>query len=60
MSTVYDPNTSAVVQQLQPQLKNSQHKVTAALSNLVLSARAVRCRREATSGESIIRFEQET
>ena len=38
-----DPNASAVAQQLQSQLKNSQRKVTATLSKLVLSARAVRC-----------------
>jgi son of sevenless-like protein len=54
-----DPNASAVAQQLQAQLKNSQRKVTATLSKLVLSARAVRYRRELMSGDLLIRVEQD-
>ena len=38
-----DPNASAVAQQLQSQLKNSQCKVTATLSKLILSTRAMHC-----------------
>ena len=55
-----DPHASAVAQQLQSQLKNSQRKVTATLSKLVLSARALRYRREMVSTELMIRVEQDS
>lgn len=54
-----DPTATAVVQQLQQQLKSSQRKVTATLSKLVLSARAARYKREALSSEMMIRVEQD-
>ncbi|KAL5524506.1 CDC25 [Sanghuangporus sanghuang] len=54
-----DPTATAVVQQLQQQLKSSQRKVTATLSKLVLSARAARYKREAVSSEMMIRVEQD-
>lgn len=54
-----DPSATAVVQQLQAQLKSSQRKVTATLSKLVLSARAARYKREAFSSEMMIRVEQD-
>ncbi|EJC97980.1 ras GEF [Fomitiporia mediterranea MF3/22] len=54
-----DPAATAVVQQLQAQLKSSQRKVTATLSKLVLSARAARYKREALSSEMMIRVEQD-
>lgn len=54
-----DPTATAVVQQLQSQLKSSQRKVTATLSKLVLSARAARYKREAFSSDMMIRVEQD-
>lgn len=54
-----DPAATAVAQQLQASLKQSQRKVTATLSKLVLSARAARYKRESYSSEMMIRVEQD-
>lgn len=54
-----DPAATAVAQQLQASLKQSQRKVTATLSKLVLSARAARYKREVYSSEMMIRVEQD-
>ncbi|THH11669.1 hypothetical protein EW145_g522 [Phellinidium pouzarii] len=54
-----EAGATAVAQQLQAQLKTSQRKVTATLSKLVLSARAVRYKREAFTSEMMMRVEQD-
>ena len=57
--TSSDANSTAVAQQLQSQLKASQRKVTATLSKLVLSAKAARCKRDASSSDLLMRVEQD-